>query len=217
MILHRSFSTYSGLLLVLLLLCPGVSAAEVYLGLGYGQNRVTDANARDDLGSFTLKFKPAAVQSVALGWRLAESSESGHGRIELEYAQRSNPLNRAVLADGSFAAGGSLAIESLLVNSYGVERIDENSFFYLGLGLGAARVKAQSLTVTGQPLSDSSATAFAYQLGTGFDYTLGDHLTLDLGYRFFATTRPRLREADGRAWRCEYSSHSAMLGLRILF
>lgn len=204
--------------LAVLLAHPGTVCAErLFVGLNFGMTQVVDAAARDDQGRFTLVFAPAAMGGVVVGWQLPPESELGDGRLELEYSRRSNPLDKVALADGTFGATGELTVESLLLNTFGVQRDGSNWTPYLGLGLGAARISAEQLQVTGQPLSNDSAIVLAYQLGGGFDLAVSESLSLDLGYRFFSTLRPRLREADGRVMRSDYLSHTALLGLRLLF
>lgn len=202
----------------LLLLLPAGGAAEgLYLALDLGMNRVVDAAAEDDQGSFNLHFAPAPLASLAVGRLLPPDSSLGSGRLELEYARRTSPLKRIELADGTFPASGDLTVQSLLLNSCAVQPLEGAATAYFGVGLGAARVAAAGLKVTSQPLSTASATVFAYQLTAGIDYPVSDTLSLDAGYRFFATARPRLREADGSQWRSEYFSHAALIGVRLSF
>ena len=45
-------------------------------------------------------------------------------------------------------------------------------------------------------------------------FALSDHLSLDLGYRFFGSSRPEFKEANGLKFKMDYFSHSAVAGLR---
>ena len=202
-----------------LLLCGPVRAQHSgpYVGAFIGGNALMDAESSDDLGSFSLKFDPALQGSAVLGWDFEPGNPVGEGRIELEYTRRSNPLDKVKFAEGSFKGGGNVTTDSLLLNFFGVFRDDRPWAPYVGVGIGAARIEASDLQVTGQPMSNDSNFVFAYQLGTGVDFALTKRLNLDLGYRFFGSTKPRFAETNGHKFAMDYFSHSAVLGLRVGF
>jgi opacity protein-like surface antigen len=175
------------------------------------------AKSTDDQGDFRLKFDPAFQGSAVIGWDLKPGNPVGEGRIELEYTHRSNALDRLTFVEGSFRGNGKMIADSLLLNFFGVVYGNNRYAPYIGLGIGAARIEASDLKVTDQPVSSSSMVVFAYQLGTGIDFVLTDHLSFDLGYRFFGSTRPKFTEANGRKFEMDYYSHSAVLGLRVGF
>jgi opacity protein-like surface antigen len=180
-------------------------------------NSLLTAESRDDKGSFKLEYDPAPQGSVVLGWDFKPRNSVGEGRVEVEYARRSNQLNQVEFLEGKVKGDGNLTVDSLLLSTYGVYRSKSRWTPYFGGGVGAARVTADALQVTGQPLANDTATVLAYQLGVGVDFALTSYLTLDLGYRFFSTTRPKLTEANGSKFHTEYLSNSAILGLRLGF
>ncbi|MGB9082371.1 MAG: outer membrane beta-barrel protein [Desulfuromonadaceae bacterium] len=202
-----------------LLLCGPVMAQHSgpYIGAFLGGNALMDAKASDDRGDFRLTFDKALQGSAVLGWDFEAGNPVGEGRIELEYTRRSNPLDRVKFVEGSFKGGGDVKADSLLLNLFGV--FHDNSRFspYAGLGIGAARIKASGLEVIGHPMSSGSAVVFAYQLGGGVDVALTDHMNLDLGYRFFNCSKPSFSEVNGDKFEMGYTSHSAVLGLRLGF
>ncbi len=202
-----------------LLLCGQVWAQHdgPYVGVYLGMNSLVTAESRDDQGSFNLEYDPALQGSVVLGWDFKPRNSVGEGRVEVEYARRSNQLNEAEFLEGKVKGDGNLTVDSLLLSSYGVYRTPSRWTPYFGVGLGAARITADALQVSGQPLANDDAIVFAYQLGVGVDFALTSYLSLDLGYRFFNTTRPRLTEANGSKFHTEYLSNSAILGLRMGF
>ena len=206
--------------LCLPLLCCGPAKAQhtgPYLGAFLGGNLLADTSSSDAQGSFNLKFKPALQGSVALGWDLAPRHPLGEGRIELEYARRGNPLDEVEFVEGTVNGSGDLTVDSLLLNCIGAIRDNSRWSPYIVIGIGAARIDASELKVSGQPLSTDEATVFAYQAGGGVDYALTDALRLDLGYRFFSSTRPEFTEANGQKFKMDYYSHSVILGLRLGF
>ena len=176
-----------------------------------------DSESSDNQGNFSLKFNPALQGSAVIGWDFEPGNPAGEGRIELEYTRRSNNLDKVKFVEGSFKGGGNVTADSLLLNFFGVFHDDRPWAPYVGLGIGAARIEASDLQVTGQPMGNGSAIVFAYQLGTGLDFTLTKHLSLDLGYRFFSSTRPNFTEANGRNFKMDYFSHNVVLGLRAGF
>lgn len=195
----------------------GAQHAGPYLGAFLGANDLMNARSSDNLGSFGLKFKPALQGSAVCGWEFEPGNPLGEGRIELEYSRRSNPLDQAEFVEGSVQGDGNLTTDSLLANFFGVYH-DKNRWSpYIGAGVGAARIKASDLKVAGQPLSNDSAVVFAYQLGTGCEYALTDNLSLDLGYRYFSSSRAKFSEAGGEDFEMDYSSHSVVLGLKVGF
>lgn len=188
-----------------------------YIGASIGGGALMNAKSSDNLGDFRLSYKPALIEGAMVGWDLEPGNALGEGRLELEYSHRSNELDKADFSTGSVPGGGNMTADSLLFNCIGVFRDDTRWSPYLGLGLGAARLKADNLTVTGSSFSNDSAVVFAYQVMAGFDIELSRHFSLDLGYRYFSTARPTFTEADGRTFTLDYVNHTALLGLRVGF
>lgn len=204
-----------------LLFCGPARAQHTgpYAGAFFGGNILTDSKASDDLGSFNLSYSPGLQGSAALGWDLGKDNLfGGEGRIELEYTRRSNPLDKAEFVEGKAPGGGNLTVDSLLLNFMAVAWTESSRWSpYILLGIGAGRADASGLQVVGQPLSDDTATVFAYQMGVGVDYSLSDSVSLDLGYRFLGTTRPKFTEPSGHKFDIDYMSHGIVLGLRLGF
>jgi len=202
-----------------LVLCAPVRAQHSgpYVGAFLGGNALLNADASDDRGSFVLTFDPALLGSAVCGWDFEPGNPVGEGRIELEYSRRSNPLDRVKFVEGSFTGGGDVTADSLLINFFGVFHDKGRWSPYIGAGIGAARIEASDLKVTGQPMANGSAVVLAYQLGAGLDFALTGTLSLDLGYRFFGSTRPKFTEANGDTFEMDYFNHSAVLGLRVGF
>jgi len=197
--------------MLLLPLCrPAWSAHQgVYVGAYYGMTVLNESEADDDLGTFHLDFDPGQVAVFTLGYDLNPKGFLGDGRIEFEYARRSNSLDKVDFLEGDVGGKGDMQVESLLLSTYGV---------YRGFrGWVASCGAADDLRVSGQPLADDDDVVFAYQLGIGADIPLLQNLSLDLGYRFFGTTKPEFETSDGDDFKVEYFSHAALVGLRLGF
>lgn len=205
--------------MLLLPLCrPAWSAHQgVYVGAYYGMALLDEAEARDDLGTFHLDFDPGEVAAFTLGYDLHPKGFLGDGRIELEYARRSNSLDKVDFLEGDIEGEGDLQVDSVLLSTYGVYRGFRGWVPYFGAGIGAARVTADDLEVGGQSLADDDDVVFAYQVGVGADIPLLTNLSLDVGYRFFGTTKPEFETSDGGDFKVEYFSHAALVGLRLGF
>lgn len=202
-----------------LLLCGQVQAQHSgpYVGALLGGNALMNAKASGDQGDFRLTFDPALQGSAVLGWDFEPGNPVGEGRVELEYTRRGNRLDRVKFVEGSFKGGGDVTADSLLINFFGVFHDGSRFSPYAGLGIGAARIDASGLQVTGHPMGSGSTVVFAYQFGGGVDIALTDHLALDLGYRLFSSTRPVFTEVNGDNIEMDYTSHSVVLGLRLGF
>ncbi|HIJ87020.1 MAG TPA: porin family protein [Desulfuromonadales bacterium] len=201
------------------LLCSTALAehAGPYIGAFVGGNALMDAKNTDKLGQFSFSFKPNMAGSAVFGWEFAPGNPVGQGRIELEYTRRSNQLDTVKFVEGRFTGDGDVKADSLLINFFGVYPDKKKWAPYFGVGFGVARIDASNLLVTGQPLATGSDTVMAYQLGVGVDYSLMKYLTLDLGYRFFATVRPQFVESNGQKFKMDYMNHTVIFGLRAGF
>jgi opacity protein-like surface antigen len=175
------------------------------------------AKSSDDQGTFSLKFNPGMQGGGVAGWDFSSGNPIGEGRIELEYTRRSNQLDQIKFTNGNYKGGGNLTADSLLLNFFGVYHDKSPWSPYAGVGLGTARVEAPDLKVAGYSLASGSAVVFAYQLGAGVDFAFTEHLSLDLGYRFFGTTQPKFTEVNGSKFEMDYYSHNVILGLRVGF
>ncbi|MBT1072047.1 outer membrane protein [Pelotalea chapellei] len=204
---------------LLLLLCVPARAEHTgpYVGILAGGSALMDAKASNGQESFKLGFNPGFQGSAVVGWDLRYDNPVGEGRIELEYNHRSNPLDKVSFVEGTSKGGGNLTADSLLLNCFAVFHNKLSWSPYVGIGVGAARIEANDLKVDGQALASDSTVVLAYQLGAGVDYPLTDYLNLDLGYRFFGSTKPKFTDFNGQKFGVDYFSHNLVLGLRLGF
>jgi len=93
---------------------------------------------------------------------------------------------------------------------------------YFGGGIGVAALHLSDTFGT----SDGSRTllyledddsVFAYQVGAGLEIALNRSLSLDLGYRYFATTKGRFDSSYDIDTELKFQSHNAAVGLRVKF
>jgi opacity protein-like surface antigen len=202
-----------------LVLCGPVKAQHSgpYVGAFIGGSALMTSKGTDDKGSFSLKFDPGLTGSAVAGWDFASGNPVGEGRVELEYTRRSNQLNQVKFVEGDFTGSGNVTVDSLLVNFFAVFHNKTPWSPYAGVGIGAARMEASDLKVVGGALGSGSSNVLAYQAGAGVDFAMTKYLNLDLGYRFFSSTRPKFTEVNGQTFKMDYFSHNAVLGLRVGF
>ncbi len=189
-----------------------------YLGLHGGANlSAQDSENDSSLGRFNLGFEPGYQGNLVLGYRLVPDSDYGKGRLELEIGYRQNKIDKIEFVEGSFSADGEAIVWDLMLNSFG-EFSNQTSWTpYVGAGIGVAIVSLEGVAVDGNPVVDDDDLVLAYQLAVGAGYALSKRVELDIGYRFFGTNAPRLKDVDGLAFDSEYKVHNLQLGIRFLF
>ncbi len=164
---------------------------------GAGLQQLRDSQA----GGTTHGFEPGWAGIAGLGYGL------GNGvRLEGELGYRRSPEDNT----------GTMSAWSLMGNA--LYDFDLKSRFtpYAGVGLGAARLKADGLPVSGSTLNDSD-TVLAYQGLAGVGYALDGNLKLDFGYRYFATEEPSFTDRSGRSFDSEFRDHTVLMTLRYEF
>ncbi|WP_429886516.1 outer membrane protein [Geoalkalibacter halelectricus] len=207
-------------LLLLVLTAVPLHAAEegFYLSAWGGGTLLDEAKVRGQQGSFNVDFDGGTAFGAALGYDFADRyPQIGQGRMELEWSYRSNSLKDARFTDSRLVADGDITVWSLMVNSFAEIHGTRPWLPYIGLGGGYARLSVDNARLAGDPLGDDSDDVFAYQFGGGLGYQINNQLTLDLGYRYFATLDATLRLADQSSVDWNYRAHTLLLGLRLTF
>jgi len=186
---------------------------------GYG-TWLADSKNDTDTGSFNIEYDGAETGwGVALGYDLVDAyPQIGQGRLELEAASRKNSLKKLDFAEGDLPATGDVTVKSLMVNTIAEYHNGTIWVPYLAIGLGYAEVSIDRIRTTGTDfISSSSDGVFAYQVGAGLGIAAGDHVTFDVGYRYFATLDPELELADGSKFTTQIGSHNVLLGMRFKY
>ncbi|MEJ2690101.1 MAG: outer membrane beta-barrel protein [Deltaproteobacteria bacterium] len=210
------------LLLLTLTLFASVSWAATpgpYLEIeGYG-TWLNDSKNQTDSGTFNADYDGGPGWGVAVGYDLVDAYPGiGSGRLELEAASRRCTVQNLAFAEGKLPATGTVKVKSLMANTI-VEYHHYTIWVpYLALGAGYAEVSVSRVSTVGTPfIASCSSRVFAYQVGTGLGIEINDHLSADIGYRYFATQNPTLELADGSKFKSEFGSHNILLGLRFKY
>jgi len=190
-----------------------------YLALSGGGSYVQEMENDNTSGSFNIALDNGYAGSLAIGYDLGNKHpDLGRGRLDIEFSYRSNELDEIEFIEGNSDGGGDLNVMSVMLTTYGIPDDHIGNWTpYFCLGIGVAKITLDKATVAGSPLVDDSDWVLAGQIGTGSGYAISDHLSLDLGYRFFATMPPEFQDAEGGKLDSEYFNHLLQAGLRIKF
>jgi opacity protein-like surface antigen len=89
---------------------------------------------------------------------------------------------------------------------------------YIGGGAGFAALHLEDTFVnTGLFYQEDDDTVFAYQAGAGLEIALNRRVSLDVGYRYFGTSRAEFNENFITETSLKYESHNAAVGVRVKF
>jgi len=91
---------------------------------------------------------------------------------------------------------------------------------YVGGGIGFAAMHLSDTFVSeyGPPIyQEDDDSVFAYQAGAGVEIALNRMLSLDLGYRYFATTTAKFGGDRDITTELKFQSHNAAVGVRVKF
>ncbi len=146
-------------------------------------------------------------------------------RVEGEVAYRSNSVSKItesppVFPCGSVGCNGTGDVNSLALMANGYYDFLNSSAFtpYIGGGVGAARVSADSVGITTPFHFTFSANdwQFAYQGIAGVRYNFNPNWDIHLDYRYFATLDPKFTInffGTKFSQSTQYHTHNIMLGV----
>ena len=194
-----------GCVFVLLLSSTVFAADGVYVGGNIGLSILHDSDLTEPGTILETEFDPGFDVNGIIGFYAADQV-----RVEAELAYRSNDVDSLHSAGTDIAGVGEASALSLLANVFYDIKTGSAVTPYLGGGIGFATIEFKDITGGGIMTGSADDTVFAYQLGFGIGYEINENTTLDIGYRYFATTNPNLNETDA-----EYASSNFMIGIRV--
>ena len=217
-----------------LLLGAGPVFAQIYITAGYLPTLSVDTDFEvgakpADSGDFQAKRAASGIFDFGvLGLRAAAGYRLFVVRIEGEASYRQLKIEDASLEslkESIGVASGDMKALNLMVNVWFDIDIGGSFRPYLGGGVGGGQLTldtAIQILDTTQEFLDSSAWAFAYQIGGGVGFELVAGLTLSLGYRLSSTTTAELawnaiESGTDEILRTGTLHHSLDLGLRYEF
>lgn len=148
----------------------------------------------------------------------------GHFRLEGELSYKHAEIS-SITDDTGFrfrGVDGSLGALAFMANAFVDVHNNTPVTPYFGGGIGFA-VLSLSDTFgsdnSGRLLlyPDDDTTVFAYQAGGGLEIAISPSLSLDLGYRYFGTTKGTFDSDWITTTKLRYESHNGMVGFRVKF
>jgi opacity protein-like surface antigen len=178
--------------------------------VGYTMPRDTDAGLLNDL-----HLQEFASLSASYG----EEIDRGYAqfRLEGELSYRENQLADAQFLGNRVDADGHVRATALMANAFCI--VETSTFVkpYGMVGLGGAWVTMDNAKAAGVVVVDDSHPQYAYQVGGGLELTLSERVSLDVEYRYFATSRDEFTDELGDDFSYQYRTHEVALGLRYRF
>ena len=119
---------------------------------------------------------------------------------------------------------GRLGALAMMFNAFVDLHNDTRVTPYFGGGVGFATLHLKETfgtdTTTGRRsrlYRSDDDTVFAYQAGAGLEIALTKMLSLDVGYRYFGTTKAKFNRNSSTTTELKLESHNASVALRITF
>lgn len=194
----------------IILFSPVVFAGEspYYFGINGSATLLYDSTVleRGKTTSQDAEFDTGVGVGAALGY------DFGTTRVEGEVAYRTNDFDKLSTQTKSDESTGDCNSWSFLLNCFFELEGDSPVSLYFVAGLGLSEISVDDVTRAGRPVGNYSDTVFAYQFGTGLGYAINESVTLDLGYRYFATS-----DADFDGTDFEYATSNFTIGARFAF
>lgn len=208
----RKIGVGMALLLVLVLSSAPALAKGPYFGGQAGGVFLSDSDVSDPAGEFA-----TAEFDTGLGLALVGGYSFDMFRLEGELFYKINDFD--TLSDAGFGipVEGDVSALGLMVNAFYDFKTGTPFTPYIGAGIGMAQVSINDLSILGVTVLDDDDGVLAYQLIAGVGYAVSNAVTLDLQYKYLATTDPEFTDVEGATIETEYSSHNIMVGLRYNF
>jgi opacity protein-like surface antigen len=149
----------------------------------------------------------------------------GFLRLEGEISYRDSEINSVTDQSSGFRYSG-------VDGNLGALAVMANAFFdmhnatpitpYWGGGIGfAAMHVSDTHAFDGQSVQhlypEDDDTVFAYQVGAGLEIALNPMVSLDVGYRYFGTSKPTFESGSLSTTNLKMESHNALVGVRVKF
>ncbi len=178
-----------------------------YVSGAVGANWANDSDV-SGAASGKIDFDVDFVGNVAVGYGY------GNGlRMEGELYHRRSEADDLSGTDLS----GKATVNGFMFNVLYDFNVSRRFIPYIGLGAGLANVHADGVSPIGGSSIDDEDNVFAWQGILGVAIPLNDRLDLTADYRYFDAGDVDLQTDAGGSINSEYSSHSAMIGLRYRF
>ncbi|AAR34097.1 outer membrane beta-barrel protein [Geobacter sulfurreducens] len=148
----------------------------------------------------------------------------GHFRLEGELSYKHAEIS-SITDDTGFrfrGVDGNLGALAFMANAFVDLHNNTPVTPYFGGGIGFAVLSLSDTygsDTSGRLLlyPEDDTTVFAYQAGGGVEIAINPSLSLDLGYRYFGTTKGTFDSDWITTTKLKYESHNGMVGFRVKF
>ena len=147
----------------------------------------------------------------------------GFVRLEGELSYKHGEIATITDQAGSYSyrsVDGTLGAAAMLFNAFFDLHNSSPVTPYLGGGVGFATLHLSDTYVSGDPFpvyQEDDDSVLAYQAGAGLEIALNRNFSLDLGYRYFGTTKARFDSSRDISADLKFRSHNTAIGFRVKF
>lgn len=190
-----------------------------FIGISVPQN--TDVSGFDNFAGKSFYERVEFDPGINIGG--TAGFDYGIFRLEGELSYKHGEISTISDQAGSYRyrnVDGTLGALALMFNAFFDLHNSSPVTPYLGGGIGFASLHLSDTFVPGDPLpiyQEDDDSVFAYQAGAGLEIALNHRLSLDLGYRYFATTQARFGTNRDITTDLKFQSHNTAVGLRVKF
>ena len=191
---------------------PAYSADGPYVSVNLGMAKASDSDVTDSSlpgEAIDMEYDAGFVLGAALGYHFGSIGFEG------EVAYQKTDLDKISLLGSTSSLGGDGSALSFLVNGYYAFVFGKMPLRpYLSAGFGLAQLSINNLSIPGSSQLDWSDDdfVFAYQVGAGLEFDLGNKFSIGAKYRFFGTSDPEFKTTD-----TDFASHNVMLVIKRSF
>jgi len=198
---------------MLVLASSAFAADGVYISGNAGAQILNDSDLTSSAVpgvTVEAEYDTGYVLTAALGFNFG-NFDAGNVRVEVEGSYRESEIDTLSSSGLSVPASAEVSAFSIMGNVFFDIKTNSALNPYVGGGIGIAMIDVDTFSIVGVAIpGKEDDDVFAYQLGGGIGYAVNDKVTIDLGYRYFATTDPEFGLVTA-----EYGSHTIIAGLRL--
>jgi len=221
-------------LAILFAVCPLKSAsAQVggYIGIWGGYTISPDASSGDyyDGGDYYYNFNLDIQETWVFGAKIGYTPpQLKYLAFEFEYSYLKPDINSSIIdwyGSNFVAVEGDVKLNNFMFNA--IVKYPQGRFHpYVGAGFGFSYADMSTIvtqrfsSVTSSASVGKDCTSFAWQLLTGVEFDITNNLSVDIGYRYFAT-EIEFENATGIEFKndtnIDFTTSMITLGLKFLF
>lgn len=185
-----------------------------YVGVTAGASIPADGTFKDVGGNVDVKYDAGYAIGVSAGYTFNAL------RVEGEIGYKSADTSK-VFVTSSVDYESTISNLSFMANAfYDIKTPYTFGIVpYVGAGIGVSILETTDgiMNDTIRTIKKSNDTVFAYQVAVGAGYPVTKNITMDIGYRYFATTEATLKTSVATTDKISFESHNILAGIRYNF